>query len=320
MRRLLATLLCLALAGCATAPSDRLSWREAWNLILLDEGGLLLEAQISRSNTGLLRGQGHLTMTVFPRQESAVVLRRTAPPQAVSFEAEAGSLRLVQDRLERSAEGWTLHVREGRDALDATIHLSPSAPELPPVTMVEGQRQWLLGAPVPHGQVTGAWRAGQQGGLIRGHGLLVRQSSDTWPGTEPSRSSIYLITPDRSIGVEQVGEHSLAWVAGPDGVRSTTTASVQRHGRKLDISLEPDLPVTASVRIGPRAVSREPWDHLLPGEGLLARLLVGWPQRTYQRGRATLVMDGESVTTTALLVHGRPPSTGRHKKTRGQEE
>lgn len=313
MRTLLVTALGLLAAGCASAPADRLTWREAWNLVVMDESGLAIDAQLSRSNTGLLRGQGHLAMTVFPPRESPVVLQRTAPPGAVSFDPDGGALRLAHDHLGHSGDGWTLHIREGQEALDATIHLTPAAPELAPSTLVEGQRQWLLGVPVPHGQVTGAWRAGQQGGLIRGYGVLVRQTTDTWPGDQPSRSSTYLITPTRSIGVEQVGDSSLAWMASAEGVQSTTTASVQRRGRKLTISLEPELPVTATVRIGPRSVSREPWDHLLPGEGLLARVLAGWPQRTHQRGRAQIVVDGESVTTTALLVHGRPPPTMRRR-------
>jgi hypothetical protein len=320
MRALLVGLLGLLAGGCASAPADKLSWREAWNLVVMDQSGLAIDAQLSQSNTGLLRGQGHITMTVFPPRESAVVLRRTAPPQAVRFAPEDGTLRLAHDHLVRSGDGWTLHVREGQEALDATIHLTPRAPELPPTTLVEGQRQWLLGAPVPHGQVTGAWRAGQQGGLIRGYGVLVRQSTDTWPGAEPSRSSVYLITPQQCIGVEQVGDSSLAWVASPEGVRSGSSAKVQLRGRKLVINLEPDLPVSATVRIGPRSVSREPWDHLLPGEGLLARLLAGWPQRTHQRGLAQIVVDGDAVTTTALLVHGRPPPTMRRRSAAKVEE
>lgn len=305
---------CLVLTACVSAPADRLAWREAWNLVIMDDGGLLIEAELSRANTGLLRGQGHLAMTIFPRAESAVVLRRTTPPGAVSSDPISGSIDMTFDRLEHDRDGWTLHVREGRDALDATLHLTQSAPELAPTTMVEGQRQWVLGVPVPRGQATGAWRAGEQGGLIRGQGVLVRQSSDTWPGSEPARTSLYLITPERSIGVEQVGERSTTWVADSDGVRTGTTASIQRRGRQLDLSLEPDLPITAQVRLSARAIVREPWDHLLPFERLLARLLADWPLRTHQRGRAEIRVADQTFTSTALLVHGADPPAKRRRR------
>ncbi len=304
----------LLLAACASAPAERLSWRESWNLVVLDESGLLVDAQLTKGNTGLLKGQGHLSMTVFPQRDSTVLLRRTAPPQAVTWDADDGGLRLMQDRLEQGRDGWTLHVREGREALDATIHLTSRAPELAPATLVEGQRQWIMGVPVPHGQATGAWRAGEQGGLIRGYGVLVRQSTDTWPGEQPSRSSLYLITPERSIGIEQLGERSLTWMADGAGVHSGSSAQVQRRGRIVHIDLQPDLPVTARVRVGVRAVLREPWDHLLPFERLLARLVAGWPQRTHERGRAQLQVGDHTTVTTALLVHGQIPVSKKRRR------
>ncbi len=301
------------LAGCATAPSERLSWRESWNMVVADESGLFFDARMERGNTGLLAGQGQLSVTVIPTRDSVVQLERTAPPLAVQVEPEQGRISMVHDRLERGADGWTLHIREGREALDATLHLSPAAPELPPATLVEGPRQWLLGVPVPHGAVSGAWRAGKQGSLIQGHGVLIRQSTDTWPGDEPARSAVYIITPQRSVGVERVGDHSLAWMADIDGVQSGRTATFTRVGRKLLLDLRPDLPVTARLRVGVRSVVREPWAHLLPFERLAARLLFGWPLQTYERARAELEVDGEEIVAAALTVHGELPLDKRRR-------
>jgi len=307
----------LCLAACSSAPADKLTWRDVWNLVVVDESGLLVDAQLIRSNTGLLRGQGHLNMTVFPTRDSAVVLYHSAPPQAVTVDPVSGSLRLMQNGLEhRDDGGWTLNVREGREALDATFHLTPAAPEIPPVTLVEGQRQWALGVPVSHGQVTGAWRAGHQGGLIQGHGVLVRQNMDTWPGVEPRRSSLYLISADQSIGVEMVGERSLAWLATDGEVLTSTTVTMKRQGRQLELSLEPELPVTAKIRVGVRSIVRETWGHLLPFERWLVRIAAGWPLRSYERGRAQVSVRGEPTTTPALLVHDQPPSPKRRRGAR----
>ncbi len=308
------------LMGCSDAPQDHLSWREAMNLVVLDQSGMFIEAQLSHGNTGLLRGQAHLAMTILPTRESSVAMYRTAAPQAVSFDAEAGSIRMVQNRLVEEGNSWTLHVREGREALDATLHLTARADEVAPVTLVPGQRQWILGAPVSHGEVNGAWRAGEQGGLVRGHGLLMRQSVDTWPGAEPSRSSVYLITPDRSVVVESVGDSAMAWIADLDGVRTGSTANIQRRGRELKLTLEPDLPVTATIRLGQRNVVRAPWDHLLPVERLLARLVAGWPLRAHERGRATLTVDGATHSCPALLVHGHAPKARERRRARTKTE
>jgi hypothetical protein len=314
-------LLGLLLVGCASTPSERLTWRETWNLVVADESGLLIDARLQRGNTGLLAGQGHLGVTVIPTKESVVTLDRTAPPVAVSVDAERGDLRLVHNRLVHDSDGWTLHIREGREALDATLHLAPSAPELAPATLVEGQRQWLLGVPVPHGVVNGAWRAGKQGDLIRGHGMLIRQSTDTWPGDQPARSAVYIIGPERSVGVELVGDQSLAWLVDEEGLRSGRTATVTRTGRKLLLDLRPDLPVTAKLRLGIRTVVREPWAHLLPFERLAARLLFGWPLRSYERARAELEVDGEKSVSAALARHGElPPTKERRRRDRADGE
>ncbi len=314
MRRALLSAACALLVACASAPEDRLTWRESWSLIAADESGLFVGARLRRGNTGLLRGQGQLDVTVFPPSESAVVLRRTAPPQAVRVDEASGTQALMHNGLVRSSDGWTLHVREGRDALDATIQLVPEAPELAPTTLVEGQRQWAVGAPVPHGAITGAWRAGKQGGLLRGYGVLVRERADTWPGDDPGRASTYLITPLRSVGVEWVGERAVAWLASPDGLRTSETVSLERSGRMLTIDLAPELPVSAKIRVGVRSVVQHPWDHLLPFERWIARLAAGWPMRTWERGRAQLTVDGETTTTAALMVHGGQPTPKKRRR------
>ncbi|MFH1464565.1 MAG: hypothetical protein ABIO70_09265 [Pseudomonadota bacterium] len=297
----------LLLAGCAAAPSARLTWRETWELVAATDDGLLIEASVSQANTGLLRGQADLQVTIFPPRESAVVLHRTVPPQLVRFEPDRGELRLDQDHLDRSNGTWTLDIREGREALDATLHLAPGLPELPPTTLVEGARQWQLGAPVPLGEITGAWRAGEQGGLLRGEGMLVRQSSDTWPGVRPPRTEVYLFGMHHTLAVRTVGDAALCWLTGGDEVRVGHRAALRWESPRLGVDLAPDLPVSATIRLSPHTVQTEPWEHLLPFERLIARATVGWPLRTWERGNAQLTVDGVEEPATALIVHGEAP-------------
>jgi hypothetical protein len=305
--RVAAVWLFLALAGCAGAPSSRLAWRETWELVAASDDGLLLEANLTRTNTGLLRGQAELWVTLIPPHESTVILHRNAPPPLVHFAPEEGLLRLGQDRLDREAGTWTLDVREGRETLDATLHLAPRAEEIPPATLVEGSRQWALGAPVPLGELSGAWRAGDQGGLMRGEGLLVRQTSDTWPSARPPQTAVYLFGMHHTAVVRTVGDAALCWLAQPGSLRTGRHVGLRWEGPHLEVDLGPELPVTAQVRLAPRALQIEPWEHLLPFERLLARAVAGWPLRTYERGLAQLTVDGTPEPATALIVHGQAP-------------
>lgn len=291
------------LAGCAAAPSSRLTWRETWDLVAATDDGLLIEARVVHTNTGLLRGQADLWVTLFPPRESTVVLHRTAPPQLVVYEPDTGSLRLAQDRLVEEAGTWTLHVREGEQALDATVHLAARAPAIPPVTLVAGARQDLVGAPVPAGTISGAWRAGEQGGLLHGRGALIRESADTWPAARPAPTSVHLFGSGHDAVVRIVAGRALAWVHGPEGLRRGEAADLRWEGDRLRVDLAP-LPASAAIRLARRTVRIEPWDRLLPFERLLARAAAGWPERIFERGLGELAVDGRSEPVTALVIHG----------------
>ena len=300
--RLAAALLAALLTACAGAPERSLAWREAWDLVAFGDDGVLIDARLERGNTGLLRGQGQLSMVVFPPHDSPVILRRTAAPGTVAFSAEAGDLRVAQDRLERRAGAWMLQVREGAEFLDAALQLVPEVAELPPATLVEGRRQWLVGAPVPAGSVAGAWRAGEAGGLLRGRGMLVRQSSDTWPGRAHPEGALTLANPRCLLAVRRVGDAALAWLYADGELRWARSVSIRRTGHRIELSLEPELAVTASVELARRRVLLEAWSQLIALERPLARLAFGTPDRAFERGTAELVVDGARERSTALLV------------------
>ncbi len=307
MRSLLT--LVVLLAACAGPPSQRLTWRESWELVGLGDDGTLFTARVTRANSGLLRGQAHLHAQVLPVRSSAVALRRSVPPQAVELSEDGQSMRLAYNRMELRDNTWTLSIREGQQAMDATWHLSRQAPELAPVTLVEGQRQWLLGAPMPLAQLSGAWSAGDQGALVRGSALLLRQSSDTWPSSQRGRRSFYLLADGYALAVEQVGAATLAWLATETGIEVARTARFVRDGRKLRISLEPDLPVTVTMRGGKSETSLQPWGHLLALERTAVRAAFGWPQHSWNRGRAVLTREGVELRSHGLLVE-RGPQAG----------
>ncbi len=270
----------------------------------MDDAGLVFDARMTESNTGLLKGQGILDVTVYPPRESPILLRRTAHPATVAFDPDAGSMRMVNNQLVQGERGWTLHVREGREALDATLQLVPRAAAIPPATLVQGQEQWLLGAPVPRAQVTGVWRAGAQGGMLEGWAVLLRESNDTFPKAQPARRSFHVLTPTMALGIEEVGGEALSWLVDASGQHVGGSASFQRKGRRLSISLAPDLPVEISALLSRSRVQRHPWEHLNFLERPLARLAAGWPQRTYERAKAVITVDGVATETRALFVHG----------------
>ena len=271
----------MALLACQGNPSDRLTWRESWQIVGLDADGTFIDGSVTVGNTGLLRGQGHLRVSLYPRTESPVLLHGGAGPNEVLIEKE--EVRLGSDSLSLEEKTWTLAVREGQEALDATIRLTRPVGEVGPVTLQGGERQWLLGLPVPFGTLTGVWRAGEQVGLIDGVGCGIRQAGDAWPSDD--RRSLYIFTRSEMIGVELKGDEALAWMSDEDGVQVGHTAVITEGDRTLSVSLLPDLPFEAEISLN-QHITVAPQEHLTALEAIASEAAFGEPEVKLWRGWA----------------------------------
>ncbi|MBN1336780.1 MAG: hypothetical protein JXB39_12555 [Deltaproteobacteria bacterium] len=292
----------LLAGGCAGPPSDRLAWSDTWEAVVAGHDGTVLVVRVTQGNTGLLRGQASLDVRVIPPAGSPLEMRRTAVPSDVTHDAEARVVEVASDRVVHQEGTWTALVREGPEALDATVRLVSRAEPALPVVLDEGRRQRSVGAPMPLADAGGAWRSGIQGGTLDGRAVLVREAGDAWPDGRTRRESLYLLGLERGVGVEILGDARQAWTAGPRGTQTGRTARVRRNGRRLEVSLEPDLELSATVTLDRPTLTSRPWSDLTLLERPLACLLAGWPERILERGEA-LVREPGRDPWTAAAVH-----------------
>lgn len=313
-----ALLLLAAIVACEEVPSDRLTWRESWEMTSIGEDGTVLHGRVVVGNTGLLRGQGHVVLDVLPPSGTPIQLRRDVPPSALTRSEDGRTLVLGGDELAAGPDSWTLSVREGYSALDATIVLSADqlpadpttggVPEVPSTEILTGERSWAVGVPLPLATLAGAWRAGEQGGLLRGAGMAVRRSGDTLPSGDPPRTSLHVCDPRWSLGVETAGTSGIAWLADATGVRTSRSVVLSRDGGRVLVDLAPDLPVTVRVQLEDRVIYASPWRHHLLFERWLVRLLLAPEGRETRRGRARVRTGEKSLEARAVYVLSAPPS------------
>ncbi len=299
----------LLAAGCAGPPSASLAWDDAWEALIATRDGTVLVVRVAQGNTGLLRGEARIEVSALPPAGSPVVLRRRAAPADVGRDTEARVVRLASDRVTHGEGTWAVAVREGPDALDATVRLSALAKPVEPVALDEGRRQRTLGVPMPLAGAGGVWRSGSQGGVIDGRAVLMRESGDAWPDGRTARESLYVLGRERGAGVEILCDRSLAWTAGPAETRTGRTARIAREDRRLVVTVGPDLGLEATVRLDRASLVSAPWDDLSLIERPIAGLLAGWPVRVVERGEATVREPGmEPWTATAVHVVRAGPS------------
>ena len=61
------------LLACNGSPSDALTWREQWEIIVITEDGGLIEGVASTGNTGMFRGEGQFRARRLFRKASPII-------------------------------------------------------------------------------------------------------------------------------------------------------------------------------------------------------------------------------------------------------
>lgn len=272
----------------------------------MTDHGMAIDATLTSGNLGLLKGQGHLAVALMPRRESPLNLRRHGAPSSVEISERGDSVRLLGNSLSRQADGWLLEVREGREALDATIQLQAvenmPAERLSPMTMVSGERQWIVGCEMPRANLNGAWRSGLRGDLLRGEAILLRRAGDALPGPELDRLSIYAFDPSFVLGIERTGEQVFAWFSDDSGTRQTRKVEIREQEGALRFDLSPEIPVKGSVLLKREPLVVYPWDHLLGLEQYFVRKTWGTPTRQLHLAIGRLDVAGIELETRTLVA------------------
>lgn len=290
----------LLLAGCAGRPEQSLTWRESWELLAALEDGTTLDLRAAVSNTGLLRGQGHMRLDRWSPREGPIIAALDAPPGVVSMALDRSGLRLGDAGVWASPDGsWRVEM-VGAEA-GATLTLTPETPALGPTTWLEGGGQWAVEAPVPGGELTGWVEAGKRGGLLRGRGVLLHRGGDGRPAGP--REAAFVLGPELFVGLDRQGDGRLAWarIDGQDLDASDARLEEEADGR-LVLDLRPASDLWVSLRPRPPEGYRDEYEHLLFFERPLAGWLGADSPRVLQRALAEVHNGASRRLAPALLL------------------
>jgi len=300
----LSCLLLLPLLACKGPQTAALSWRESWEVLVPARDGSLVDARIVVSNTGLLRGQGHLRFERWTADEAPIIFARDAHPAEVRIDRQRGGVRLGNDGLVVGADdpgdsAWTFISRN--DEAEAFLRLAPDDSLRPtPVAWQEGGGQWTLDAPVVRGRVEGFLTAGDRGGQIQGYGVVLHRGGDGQPALP--RTTLVVSGQRASIGLDHQGQGALSWAwvegeqldtAGAELVLPPHKAGRLRFANGLEVELRRQRRVRGL---------RLPYEHLLGIEQRILAATGGWVGRRVQRLRTTVHWRGESWPAPGVLV------------------
>lgn len=290
------------LLACGPRPEDGLAWRERWELLGALEDGTTIDARAEISNTGLLRGQGHLRLERWKTDESPILTGADAPPNVVSLEADRSGLTMGEDGVWREPNGsWRYNLLSSD--LGATLTLAPEVEATSPVTTLTGGGQWAIEALIPAGELTGWLESGKRGGLLRGRGVLVHRGGDGRP--EGARLAAYALGDGVAVGIDTQGALTLAWatVAGERLDARDAKLSMSPEG-KVTLDFRPSADLVVTLRPRAPAGSRDPYEHLLGFERLLAQLVFPADARQLSRALADVAAGGARRTVPGLILQG----------------
>ncbi|MCK6505347.1 hypothetical protein L6R53_18425 [Myxococcota bacterium] len=320
---LLTTLLLttLLLAGCGRHPTDALTWRESWEMLVITRDGGLVDARVTVSNTGLLRAQGHLQADRWSEDALPILYSRDAAPAEVQVDPARRSVHLGMDGLAQGEDPaapatWTLRARD--DQASVLLHLHPLGEGAAPRQAWQaGGGQWAVEAPVPLGEVSGWFGAQERGGLVEGWGALLHRGGDGWPAGR--RLTLLVAGRDVGLVLDTQGEGQLSW-AQVEGEPLALGAATVELAPTLSGDAGP--PGTSTVRFAEgvevelrlgRAVAgrRLLYEHLLGAEQRLLHWTGQWRERRTWRGWARVRWQGqERVAGAALVIVDRAPWQG----------
>lgn len=301
---LLAGVLAAVLPGCGRQPTDALSWRESWELLVLTRDGGVVDARVTVGNSGLLRAQGHLRADRWNEEELPILYGRDVAPVEVSVDPQRRAVRLGYDGLARgedpmAPETWTFRARDEEARL--LLHLSPEAPlEVAPATGLEPGGQWTVAAPVARGQVTGWVSAAERGGLVEGWGALLHRGGDGRPAGR--RLTVLIASRDLGLGLDLQGHGQLAWawLEGEQLPLSTATVDLAETGPiVVRFADGPEVEIRTSRKAAGRRLL---YEHLLGPEQRVLAWIGQWKERRVRRGWARVRWQGRELVGAAVVI------------------
>jgi hypothetical protein len=287
--------------GCHGSPTEAIGWREQWELLVLTEDGGLIDGRATVSNTGVLRGQGHLRVNRWTQGGTPIFFSMDGGPADVDVADAHDAVRVGSALLGRYEEGphWTL--RLSAEEAHTSVHVNPGGPQPPMATEMDATGQWTIASPITMGLAHGWFTAGKRGGIFEGRAVALHRGGDSRP--DGPRTASFVMGNGVAIGFDQQGDHQLLWAQIRDQDLVTEDAKRIRGSdgtEVLDFRPSADL----VVRLSPTGVggTTDGFSHLYMVEKWFAGQANLRAERTVQRATVQVEFKGEQIRTTGVMV------------------
>lgn len=260
MRRAVAAALALLLGGWLAVRFLVVPRTEAWSVVGADADGAVVWAELSVSNTGLLRDQLTTRFLLLPAGPGSIEHRAQWGPATVTDTGVA----LAPDALTAVPDGWELRV--GGGGLGARLQLRGAKPGCPPEP----------------GTMGGMVEDRVEGRLLTGPAVVTRTRTEG----HARHTALYVLGADFAAGIDPLA-------ACPAWVRTGDTTWT---GEAADFSLAPTTALTLGAwtltfRSAGDPIVHDGWAHALAAERFGARAFGFAPPVTEAR-RAVVRVEG----------------------------
>jgi hypothetical protein len=283
------------LLACGSG-TDSLWWQDSWEVLAVGRDRAVVDARFFQTNTGLIRGQGHVRFDRFAHREVPISYGRDALPG----DTEAnGGLRVGPDQLLEKEGTWDLRVLSGE--LDARLTLQPDDTPAPLALQRDG---WLMEAVVPSASVEGILRAGQRNNMLQGRAVILHRQGDRPPARKGTmRVAAFVMDEEFSLGIDQTGSDALAWAWIDGRSWSTESALVRRVGDGVvEMDFRPEAPIVARLVPVPPHHRRLLWDHLSGLEQWVIARVTGRAERRIRGANAEVLVGEKTLQAPALIL------------------
>ena len=289
------------LFACQGSPTDAITWREQWELLILTEDGGLVDARVGVGNTGILRRQGHLRANRWSALDSPILFALDGGPGDIDMSDSHDAIRVGSALLGRyeSGDNWTLRVSD--ETANAIVHVDPGGPTPPMATSLDPSGQWTMTSPITHGSAHGWFTAGRRGGMFQGRAVALHRGGDGRPSGP--RHAAFVLGNGISIGLDEQGGQRLAWarIGDMDVPMDDLKQQVDAGGTHI-LDFRPAAAL--EVRLRPTGVggTLDVLDHLYAPERFVAQTAGLLALRTVLRAEAEIIHEGTVLTSTGLII------------------
>jgi len=297
------SLLLSLLLSCSdgNTPTDALTWREQWEIIVLTEDGGLIEGTASVGNTGMFKGAGHFRARRWFKGDSPIVFEMDGGAADVDVGKTHDSVRIGSALIGRFEDGDHWSLRFSHEEANAIIRIDPGGPPPPMATGLSNSGQWTVTSPISNGRTHGWFTAARRGGIFEGQSVALHRGGDGQP--RGGRETAVILGREVSLGLDIQGEQRLIWarVGDKDLPLDTVELTIQTDG-SARIDFRPTLDLVIPIvptRVGGTI---DAFAHLSPPEQALASTLGLSGQRRVRRGQATFSLDGVEHQAAAVTV------------------